>query len=197
MTFCDLLQRSLELEATDKWDYYFTEFLKALLWPVISFLICFAAPHQRLEPVTLPGIVSFVLSLLCGALNLIRGFHAIESLLQVLHMFMNLKVTHHSNHNFCFRRCCMSWVILFQKYCSWGQASVTKPLWFVICACSLSVLPHSSRLWVSTAVEGGWPAPSLVPWQQWGCEHNVLFSKFVPGYEAFNFYRCYLKEWND
>ncbi|POI35454.1 hypothetical protein CIB84_000794, partial [Bambusicola thoracicus] len=40
------------------------------------------APHQRLEPVTLPGIVSFVLSLLCGALNLIRGFHAIESLLQ-------------------------------------------------------------------------------------------------------------------
>uniref|UniRef100_A0A8D2MEM2 Vesicle-trafficking protein SEC22a n=1 Tax=Zonotrichia albicollis TaxID=44394 RepID=A0A8D2MEM2_ZONAL len=41
-----------------------------------------AAPHQRLEPVTLPGIVSFVLSLLCGALNLIRGFHAIESLLQ-------------------------------------------------------------------------------------------------------------------
>ncbi|XP_062463070.1 vesicle-trafficking protein SEC22a isoform X2 [Pezoporus occidentalis] len=41
-----------------------------------------AALHQRLEPVTLPGIVSFVLSLLCGALNLIRGFHAIESLLQ-------------------------------------------------------------------------------------------------------------------
>uniref|UniRef100_A0A8D0HN48 SEC22 homolog A, vesicle trafficking protein n=1 Tax=Sphenodon punctatus TaxID=8508 RepID=A0A8D0HN48_SPHPU len=40
------------------------------------------APHQRLEPVTLPGIVSFILSLLCGALNLIRGFHAIESLLQ-------------------------------------------------------------------------------------------------------------------
>ncbi|XP_043360879.1 vesicle-trafficking protein SEC22a isoform X3 [Dermochelys coriacea] len=40
------------------------------------------APHQRLEAVTLPGIVSFILSLLCGALNLIRGFHAIESLLQ-------------------------------------------------------------------------------------------------------------------
>ncbi|XP_033018631.1 vesicle-trafficking protein SEC22a isoform X1 [Lacerta agilis] len=40
------------------------------------------APHQRLEPVTLSGIVSFLLSLLCGALNLIRGFHAIESLLQ-------------------------------------------------------------------------------------------------------------------
>ncbi|XP_072841316.1 vesicle-trafficking protein SEC22a isoform X2 [Pogona vitticeps] len=39
-------------------------------------------PHQRLGPVTLSGIVSFVLSLLCGALNLIRGFHAVESLLQ-------------------------------------------------------------------------------------------------------------------
>lgn len=63
------------------------------------FDLCFAAPHQRLEPVTLPGIVSFVLSLLCGALNLIRGFHAIESLLQVLYMFMNLRITHHSNHN--------------------------------------------------------------------------------------------------
>ncbi|XP_048340819.1 vesicle-trafficking protein SEC22a isoform X2 [Sphaerodactylus townsendi] len=42
----------------------------------------YKAPHQRLEPVTLSGIVSFVLSLLCGALNLIRGFHATESLLQ-------------------------------------------------------------------------------------------------------------------
>ncbi|XP_066467889.1 vesicle-trafficking protein SEC22a isoform X2 [Tiliqua scincoides] len=40
------------------------------------------APHLRLQPVTLSGIVSFVLSLLCGALNLIRGFHAVESLLQ-------------------------------------------------------------------------------------------------------------------
>ncbi|XP_030797964.1 vesicle-trafficking protein SEC22a isoform X1 [Rhinopithecus roxellana] len=38
--------------------------------------------HQRLEPATLSGIVGFILSLLCGALNLIRGFHAIESLLQ-------------------------------------------------------------------------------------------------------------------
>ncbi|XP_015269219.1 PREDICTED: vesicle-trafficking protein SEC22a isoform X2 [Gekko japonicus] len=42
----------------------------------------YKAPHQRLEPVTLSGIVSSVLSLLCGALNLIRGFHATESLLQ-------------------------------------------------------------------------------------------------------------------
>ncbi|GAB5576500.1 vesicle-trafficking protein SEC22a isoform X3 [Prionailurus iriomotensis] len=40
------------------------------------------AAHQRLEPATLSAIVAFILSLLCGALNLIRGFHAIESLLQ-------------------------------------------------------------------------------------------------------------------
>ncbi|KAM4697612.1 vesicle-trafficking protein SEC22a isoform 2-T2 [Rhinophrynus dorsalis] len=40
------------------------------------------APHQRLEPFTLPGIISVLLSLLCAGLNLIRGVHAIESLLQ-------------------------------------------------------------------------------------------------------------------
>ena len=36
-----------------------------------------------LEPVTLPGIVSCVLTVLCGGLNLLRGVHAIESVLQV------------------------------------------------------------------------------------------------------------------
>ncbi|PIO16078.1 hypothetical protein AB205_0049500, partial [Aquarana catesbeiana] len=41
------------------------------------------APHQRLEPVTLTGVISCLLSLLCAGLNLIRGFHALESLLQV------------------------------------------------------------------------------------------------------------------
>uniref|UniRef100_A0A3Q4GDG1 SEC22 homolog A, vesicle trafficking protein n=1 Tax=Neolamprologus brichardi TaxID=32507 RepID=A0A3Q4GDG1_NEOBR len=40
------------------------------------------APTQMLEPVTLPGIVSCVLSILCGGLNLLRGVHAIESILQ-------------------------------------------------------------------------------------------------------------------
>ncbi|XP_075037248.1 vesicle-trafficking protein SEC22a [Mixophyes fleayi] len=40
------------------------------------------APHQRLEPLTLAGIISCLLSLLCAGLNLIRGFHAVESLLQ-------------------------------------------------------------------------------------------------------------------
>ncbi|XP_056436245.1 vesicle-trafficking protein SEC22a [Gadus chalcogrammus] len=40
------------------------------------------APTQMLDPVTLPGIVSCVLSVLCGGLNLLRGVHAIESILQ-------------------------------------------------------------------------------------------------------------------
>ncbi|KAM6986307.1 vesicle-trafficking protein SEC22a isoform 1-T2 [Aplochiton taeniatus] len=40
------------------------------------------APTQTLEAVTLPGIVSCVLSVLCGGLNLLRGVHAIESVLQ-------------------------------------------------------------------------------------------------------------------
>ncbi|XP_049450028.1 vesicle-trafficking protein SEC22a isoform X3 [Epinephelus fuscoguttatus] len=40
------------------------------------------APTQMLEPVTLSGIVSCVLSILCGGLNLLRGVHAIESILQ-------------------------------------------------------------------------------------------------------------------
>ncbi|MBN3279867.1 SC22A protein, partial [Polyodon spathula] len=42
------------------------------------------APNQMLEPVTLAGIVSCVLSLLCGTLNLIRGVHATECVLQVI-----------------------------------------------------------------------------------------------------------------
>lgn len=36
-----------------------------------------------LEAITLSGIVACVLSILCGALNLLRGVHAIESVLQV------------------------------------------------------------------------------------------------------------------
>lgn len=47
------------------------------------FLCSLAAPTQVLEPPTLPGIVSCVLSVLCGGLNLLRGVHAIESVLQV------------------------------------------------------------------------------------------------------------------
>ena len=50
---------------------------------VLSPLSLLPAPTQMLDPVTLPGIVSCVLSVLCGGLNLLRGVHAIESILQV------------------------------------------------------------------------------------------------------------------
>lgn len=40
------------------------------------------APTQTLEPVSLPGVVSCVLTVLCGGLNLLRGVHALESILQ-------------------------------------------------------------------------------------------------------------------
>ncbi|KTG03919.1 hypothetical protein cypCar_00001990 [Cyprinus carpio] len=48
------------------------------------------APNQMLEAITLSGIVACVLSVLCGALNLLRGVHAIESVLQhpVLPLFL-------------------------------------------------------------------------------------------------------------
>uniref|UniRef100_A0A3B4BEX1 Longin domain-containing protein n=1 Tax=Periophthalmus magnuspinnatus TaxID=409849 RepID=A0A3B4BEX1_9GOBI len=40
------------------------------------------APTQMLEPLSLSGIVACVLTALCGGLNLLRGVHAIESILQ-------------------------------------------------------------------------------------------------------------------
>uniref|UniRef100_A0A671TDV9 Vesicle-trafficking protein SEC22a-like n=1 Tax=Sinocyclocheilus anshuiensis TaxID=1608454 RepID=A0A671TDV9_9TELE len=46
------------------------------------------APNQLLEAVTLSGIVACVLSVLCGALNLLRGVHAIESVLQLVLNFL-------------------------------------------------------------------------------------------------------------
>ncbi|XP_029567368.1 vesicle-trafficking protein SEC22a isoform X2 [Salmo trutta] len=39
-------------------------------------------PSQLLEPVSLPGIMSCVLSIFCGGLNLLQGFHAIEGFMQ-------------------------------------------------------------------------------------------------------------------
>ncbi|XP_014029100.1 vesicle-trafficking protein SEC22a isoform X1 [Salmo salar] len=39
-------------------------------------------PSQLLEPVSLRGIMSCVLSIFCGGLNLLQGFHAIEGFMQ-------------------------------------------------------------------------------------------------------------------
>ncbi|KAL0963993.1 hypothetical protein UPYG_G00316200 [Umbra pygmaea] len=40
------------------------------------------SPSRHLEPVTLPGMVACMLSLLCGVLNLLRGVHAVESIME-------------------------------------------------------------------------------------------------------------------
>lgn len=72
------------------------------------------APNQMLEPVTLAGIVSCVLSLLCGSLNLIRGVHAIESILQnededcsyVIAFFLGMAACFYQCYLFAF---CTSW----------------------------------------------------------------------------------------
>lgn len=63
--------------APDSWTLHM-QFAESVI-----FLCSLAAPTQMLEPVTLPGIVSCMLSVLCGGLNLLRGVHAIESVLQV------------------------------------------------------------------------------------------------------------------
>ncbi|XP_024262906.1 vesicle-trafficking protein SEC22a isoform X2 [Oncorhynchus tshawytscha] len=39
-------------------------------------------PSQQFEPVSLPGTISCVLSIFCGGLNLLQGFHAIEGFMQ-------------------------------------------------------------------------------------------------------------------
>nr|XP_046217040.1 vesicle-trafficking protein SEC22a-like [Oncorhynchus gorbuscha] len=40
------------------------------------------SPSQQFEPVSIPGIISCVLSIFCGGLNLLQGFHAIEGFMQ-------------------------------------------------------------------------------------------------------------------
>ncbi|KAK1165898.1 vesicle-trafficking protein SEC22a [Acipenser oxyrinchus oxyrinchus] len=65
------------------------------------------APNQMLEPVTLAGIVSCVLSLLCGSLNLIQGVHAIESILQMkIAFFLGMAACFYQCYLFAF---CTSW----------------------------------------------------------------------------------------
>ncbi|XP_062907402.1 vesicle-trafficking protein SEC22a isoform X2 [Mobula hypostoma] len=72
------------------------------------------APNQRLEPVKLPGVISCLLSLLCAALNLIRGFHAVENLFQ------------------CYLLACYS-----------GQRNLKSFLMFgVVCLCNLYLHEH-------------------------------------------------------
>ncbi|XP_009697309.1 PREDICTED: vesicle-trafficking protein SEC22a-like, partial [Cariama cristata] len=100
----------------------------------------FAAPHQRLEPVTLPGIVSFVLSLLCGALNLIRGFHAIESLLQNEGEDFSYVIAFFLGTAACLYQC-----YLFVYYTGWRNAK-SFLTFGLICLCNM-YLYELRNLW--------------------------------------------------
>ncbi|XP_028663913.2 vesicle-trafficking protein SEC22a isoform X1 [Erpetoichthys calabaricus] len=98
------------------------------------------APNQMLEPVTLAGIISCMLSLLCGALNLIRGVHAIESVLQTEEEDLNCIVAFFIGTAACFYQC-----YLF-TFCT-GWRSLKAFLSFaLICLCNL-YLYELRNLW--------------------------------------------------
>uniref|UniRef100_A0A5F9DRV6 Vesicle-trafficking protein SEC22a n=2 Tax=Oryctolagus cuniculus TaxID=9986 RepID=A0A5F9DRV6_RABIT len=99
-----------------------------------------SSAHQRLEPATLSGIVAFILSLLCGALNLIRGFHAIESLLQSDGEDFNYIIAFFLGTAACLYQC-----YLLVYYTSWRN--VKSFLTFgLICLCNM-YLYELRNLW--------------------------------------------------
>ncbi|XP_072820079.1 vesicle-trafficking protein SEC22a isoform X3 [Vicugna pacos] len=99
-----------------------------------------SSAHQRLEPATLAGIVAFILSLLCAALNLIRGFHAIESLLQSDGEDFNYIVAFFLGTAACLYQC-----YLLVYYTSWRN--VKSFLTFgLICLCNM-YLYELRNLW--------------------------------------------------
>ncbi|ERE76557.1 vesicle-trafficking protein SEC22a-like protein [Cricetulus griseus] len=99
-----------------------------------------SSAHQRLEPATLSGIVAFILSLLCGALNLIRGFHAIESLLQSDGEDLNYIIAFFLGTAACLYQC-----YLLVYYTSWRN--VKSFLTFgLICLCNM-YLYELRNLW--------------------------------------------------
>ncbi|XP_029424080.1 vesicle-trafficking protein SEC22a isoform X1 [Nannospalax galili] len=99
-----------------------------------------SSAHQRLEPATLSGVVAFILSLLCGALNLIRGFHAIESLLQSDGEDLNYIIAFFLGTAACLYQC-----YLLVYYTSWRN--VKSFLTFgLICLCNM-YLYELRNLW--------------------------------------------------
>ncbi|XP_007907458.2 vesicle-trafficking protein SEC22a [Callorhinchus milii] len=98
------------------------------------------APNQRLEPVTLPGIIACLLSLLCGALNLIRAFHAMENIFQDNEDTLNNVVAFFLGTGACLYQCYLL------VSCS-GWRNLKSFLMFgLICLCNLYV--HELRnLW--------------------------------------------------
>uniref|UniRef100_W5M3H4 SEC22 homolog A, vesicle trafficking protein n=1 Tax=Lepisosteus oculatus TaxID=7918 RepID=W5M3H4_LEPOC len=89
------------------------------------------APNQMLEPVTLAGIVSCLLSLLCGGLNLIRGVHAIESILQNEDEDFNYVVAFFLGSTACLYQC-----YLF-AYCTVWRNIKSFLAFALICLCNM------------------------------------------------------------
>ncbi|KAJ8407133.1 hypothetical protein AAFF_G00288090 [Aldrovandia affinis] len=89
------------------------------------------APNQMLEPVSLPGIVSCVLSLLCTGLNLLRGVHAIESILQNEDEDFNYVIAFFLGSAACLYQC-----YLF-AYCTVWRSSKSFLCLALICLCNM------------------------------------------------------------
>ncbi|KAJ8255432.1 hypothetical protein GJAV_G00204810 [Gymnothorax javanicus] len=89
------------------------------------------APNQVLEPVTLPGIVSCVLSLLCTGLNLLRGVHAIESIIQNEDEDFNYVIAFFLGMAACLYQC-----YLF-AYCTVWRSSKSFMCFALICLCNM------------------------------------------------------------
>ncbi|KAG9348762.1 hypothetical protein JZ751_029079 [Albula glossodonta] len=84
-----------------------------------------------LEPVTLPGIVSCVLSLLCTGLNLLRGVHAIESILQNEDEDFNYVIAFFLGTAACLYQC-----YLF-AYCTVWRSGKSFMCFALICLCNM------------------------------------------------------------
>ncbi|KAL4618074.1 vesicle-trafficking protein SEC22a [Arapaima gigas] len=98
------------------------------------------APNQMLEPVTLAGLVSCVLSLLCGGLNLLRGVHAIESVLQNEDEDFNYVIAFFLGTVACLYQC-----YLF-AYCTLWRNSKSFLAFALICLCNM-YLYELRNLW--------------------------------------------------
>ncbi|XP_014029104.1 vesicle-trafficking protein SEC22a isoform X2 [Salmo salar] len=75
-------------------------------------------PSQLLEPVSLRGIMSCVLSIFCGGLNLLQGFHAIEGFMQ-FYLFGYFSVRRNSKSFLAFALICLSNICLFELRNVW------------------------------------------------------------------------------
>uniref|UniRef100_A0AAV2K163 Vesicle-trafficking protein SEC22a/c C-terminal domain-containing protein n=1 Tax=Knipowitschia caucasica TaxID=637954 RepID=A0AAV2K163_KNICA len=100
----------------------------------------FTSPTLTLEPVSLSGIVSCFLTVLCGGLNLLRGVHAIESILQNNGEDFNYVIAFFLGTAACIYQCC-----LFAYFSVWRSSKSLLAL-AVVCVCNLYLL-ELRNLW--------------------------------------------------